>query len=118
MSAPLVEGGFGNCYLLCTSDGPRNASYNAEDDGPQKGLGPCLPIKSELMPHGKADQYLEVGLVMAKNLANTNQQGYREIKDDKMNKQPEEPWTAVKMQCEPSFASRVHPTTGKVVRWL
>ncbi|KAF5602338.1 hypothetical protein FPCIR_1956 [Fusarium pseudocircinatum] len=55
---------FGNCHLWSTSDGPKNASYNIEDDGPQKGLCPRLSIESELMPHGKADQYLEVGLVI------------------------------------------------------
>lgn len=64
MSMPLVEGGFGNCYLLCTSDGPKNASDNVEDDGPQKGLCLRLPNESELMPHSEADQYLEVGLVI------------------------------------------------------
>ncbi|KAF5559070.1 hypothetical protein FNAPI_4898 [Fusarium napiforme] len=38
---------FGNCHLWSTSDGPKNASYNVEDDGPQKGLCPRLPIESE-----------------------------------------------------------------------
>ncbi|PNP77836.1 hypothetical protein FNYG_08917 [Fusarium nygamai] len=42
----------------------RNVSYNVEDDGPQKGSCARLPIESELMPHDKASQYLEIGLAI------------------------------------------------------
>ncbi|KAF5533548.1 hypothetical protein FMEXI_11769 [Fusarium mexicanum] len=45
----------------------------------------------------KPTKTLKSGWSLAKILANTNRQGYREIQNDMQNKQPEQFWTAVKM---------------------
>ncbi|CCT61708.1 uncharacterized protein FFUJ_01808 [Fusarium fujikuroi IMI 58289] len=110
---------FGQCYLWSTSDGPKKGSYKVEDDGPQKRLCPCLPIESELMPHGKADQYPEVGLLIGEEPGKYKPTGLSRNKG-RQSEQAARGVSERKSKCNASIYpdQRVHPTAGKVTRSL
>ncbi|KAF5616115.1 uncharacterized protein FTJAE_13058 [Fusarium tjaetaba] len=82
---------FGNYHLWSTSDGPKNASYNIED--PRKTYARALS-KAKSRHTARPTNILKSDWSLAKKLANTSRLGYREIKNDKQNKQPGEFWTA------------------------